>query len=59
MIFQGSAGQDTRFSDKEKKLLKQMKFGDSLTQKVSYFFSNTKRMYFFVQMINNMCSFLG
>ncbi|OAD60543.1 Serine/arginine repetitive matrix protein 1, partial [Eufriesea mexicana] len=29
-----TASQDTRFSDKEKKLLKQMKFGDSLTQKV-------------------------
>lgn len=26
--------QDTRFSDKEKKLLKQMKFGDCLNQKV-------------------------
>ena len=32
-----TASQDTRFSDKEKKLLKQMKFGDSLTQKVSFF----------------------
>lgn len=28
--------QDTRFSDKEKKLLKQMKFGDCLNQKVKY-----------------------
>lgn len=27
--------QDTRFSDKEKKLLKQMKFGDCLNQRVS------------------------
>lgn len=26
--------QDTRFSDKEKKLLKQMKFGDCLNKKV-------------------------
>lgn len=26
--------QDTRFSDKEKKLLKQMKFGDCLNQRV-------------------------
>ncbi|KAJ9579917.1 hypothetical protein L9F63_004390, partial [Diploptera punctata] len=29
-----SAEQDNRFSDKEKKLLKQMKFGDSLNRKV-------------------------
>lgn len=35
MMYTGTtASQDTRFSDKEKKLLKQMKFGDSLTQKV-------------------------
>lgn len=27
--------QDNRFSDKEKKLLKQMKFGDCLSQRVS------------------------
>lgn len=27
--------QDTRFSDKEKKLLKQMKFGDCLNQRVN------------------------
>lgn len=33
--FQGtSADQDTRFSDKEKKLLKQMKFSESLNAKV-------------------------
>lgn len=33
--FQGtSTEQDTRFSDKEKKLMKQMKFGDCLTQQV-------------------------
>lgn len=30
--------QDNRFSDKEKKLLKQMKFGDCLSQRVSFFF---------------------
>lgn len=29
-----SADQDTRFSDKEKKLLKQMKFSESLNAKV-------------------------
>ncbi|KPJ11416.1 Serine/arginine repetitive matrix protein 1 [Papilio machaon] len=29
-----STEQDTRFSDKEKKLMKQMKFGDCLTQQV-------------------------
>lgn len=29
--------QDTRFSDKEKKLLKQMKFGDCLNQRVCNF----------------------
>lgn len=29
--------QDTRFSDKEKKLLKQMKFGDCLNRKVRVF----------------------
>ncbi|KAK0087659.1 hypothetical protein PV325_000466 [Microctonus aethiopoides] len=35
MMYTGTtASQDTRFSDKEKKLLKQMKFDDSLTQKV-------------------------
>jgi len=34
-FFRGtSAEQDNRFSDKEKKLLKQMKFADNLTTKV-------------------------
>ncbi|KAG8237885.1 hypothetical protein J437_LFUL017628 [Ladona fulva] len=34
-FFRGtSAEQDNRFSDKEKKLLKQMKFGDNLSRKV-------------------------
>lgn len=33
-----SADQDTRFSDKEKKLLKQMKFSESLNAKVTYLF---------------------
>lgn len=44
-----TASQDTRFSDKEKKLLKQMKFGDSLTQKVIdifYFFKIIFLIYF-------------
>lgn len=36
-ILQGTnQQQDTRFSDKEKKLLKQMKFGDCLNQRVIY-----------------------
>lgn len=35
MMYTGtSTEQDTRFSDKEKKLMKQMKFGDCLTQQV-------------------------
>lgn len=35
VLLQGtSTEQDTRFSDKEKKLMKQMKFGDCLTQQV-------------------------
>ena len=35
VFFQGtSADQDNRFSDKEKKLLKQMKFEDALSTKV-------------------------
>ena len=35
ICFQGtSADQDNRFSDKEKKLLKQMKFEDSLANKI-------------------------
>lgn len=34
-MFQGTnQQQDTRFSDKEKKLLKQMKFGDCLNKRV-------------------------
>lgn len=37
-LFQGTtAEQDNRFSDKEKKLLKQMRFGDCLTRRVSIF----------------------
>lgn len=39
-ISQGtSADQDTRFSDKEKKLLKQMKFSESLNAKVLKYLS--------------------
>lgn len=35
ILFQGTnLNQDTRFSDKEKKLLKQMKFADILSKKV-------------------------
>ena len=38
VIFQGtSAEQDNRFSDKQKKLLKQLKFNEILTQKVIYY----------------------
>lgn len=47
--------QDTRFSDKEKKLLKQMKFGDCLNQRVTtHFYSlsikqkRTFRLFFFI-----------
>lgn len=35
MMFTGtSQSQDTRFSDKEKKLLKQLRFGNSLNKRV-------------------------
>ena len=35
MYFQGTtADQDNRFTDKKKKLMKQMRFGDSLEKKV-------------------------
>ena len=37
ILFQGtSAAQDNRFSDKEKKMMKQMKFADSLLKKVRF-----------------------
>ena len=37
LFLQGtSAEQDNRFSDKEKKLLKQMRFADHLSKRVSY-----------------------
>lgn len=53
-LFQGTtASQDTRFSDKEKKLLKQMKFGDSLTQKVIDIFYILKRE--FLKMFIAIC----
>lgn len=49
-LLQGtSTEQDTRFSDKEKKLMKQMKFGDCLTQQVGFFsihFSVKSNIYF-------------
>lgn len=40
--------QDNRFSDKEKKLLKQMKFGDCLSQRVSLFDLLSTHFYFYL-----------